>query len=124
MRLSMQDFFNRDYSLYRDKLNTPSVKEETSNITSPDQESKAVVSAQQETPISPSRQLLDTNEVIDYAQKSDLAADKTLIGSNRSLENLDMEKAISTMQKDKVLQQYNFFVADVNSEDGFVVRKR
>jgi len=124
MRISMQDFFNRDYSLYRDKLNTPSVKEETSKIASADQESKELVSEKHENESSPSRPLLDTKEVINFAQKSDLATDKNLIGSNRNLESLDMEKAISRMQKDKVLQQYNFFVADVNSEDGFVVKKK
>ena len=124
MRISMQDFFNRDYSLYRDKLNTPSVKEETSKIASADQESKELVSEKHETESSPSKPLLDTKEVINFAQKSDLATDKNLIGSNRNLESLDMEKAISRMQKDKVLQQYNFFVADVNSEDGFVVKKK
>lgn len=116
MRISMQDFFNKDYSIYRDKLNTPVLREENSEITSKNQESKEIA-------VSPSRQLLDTDEVIDYAQKSDLATDKNLIGSNSSLENLDVEKALSTMEKDKVLQQYNFFVADVNSEDGFVVKR-
>lgn len=116
MRISMEDFFNRDYSIYSNKLNAPYLREENNKVTSVDQETKDAVS-------SPSRQLLDTDEVIDFAQKSDLAADKNLIGSNSSLENLDMEKALSTMEKDKVLQQYNFFVADINPEDGFVIKR-
>lgn len=53
------------------------------------------------------------------------------IGKDASLENLDMMNAISDMQKDKVLQQYQYFVGpqDVannvvaNNEDGIVIQK-
>lgn len=33
-----------------------------------------------------------------------------LIGANSKLEDIDVEKALSDMQKDKVLSQYRFFV--------------
>lgn len=117
MRISAQDLFNRDYSIYRDKINNiPPVTEEP-KVTSTDQ-------SVQEESISPIRDRLDTKEVVDYAQNKGLAADKDLIGSEKSLENLDLEKAMSTMQKDKVLQKYSFFVGDVSSADGFMIRKQ
>lgn len=52
------------------------------------------------------------------------------IGMDSSLENLDMQKAISDMQKDQVLQGYQYFVGsagslsgEMSSEDGTVVMK-
>ena len=52
------------------------------------------------------------------------------IGMDSSLDNLDMQKAISDMQKDQVLQNYQYFVGsagnifgDMPSEDGLVVVK-
>ena len=123
MRVSAQELFNRDYSVYKDKLNIPSVQEEANKVSSENQSSYVGVSAEKENSISPIRERLDTNEVIDYASKKDLATDKELIGTTSDIESLDMEKAISTMQKDKLLSQYNFFVSDVNQEDGFMVRR-
>ncbi len=51
------------------------------------------------------------------------------IGSDSGLENLDMQKAISDMKKDEVLQGYQYFVGSAqnlvlqNSDDGAVFRK-
>lgn len=52
------------------------------------------------------------------------------IGMDSSLDNLDMQKAISDMQKDQVLQSYQYFVGSAGSlfgenpsEDGMVVMK-
>lgn len=53
------------------------------------------------------------------------------IGKDASLENLDMMNAISDMQKDSVLQQYQYFVDTqesvggviASSEDGIVIQK-
>lgn len=52
------------------------------------------------------------------------------IGMDSSLDNLDMQKAISDMQKDQVLQSYQYFVGsagslfgEMPSEDGVVVLK-
>lgn len=52
------------------------------------------------------------------------------IGRDVSLDNLDMMRAISDMQKDKVLEQYQYFVPpqEINqvisqSEDGIVIQK-
>ncbi|MBE5852349.1 MAG: hypothetical protein E7299_05270 [Lachnospiraceae bacterium] len=55
------------------------------------------------------------------------------IGKDSNLENLDMQKAISDMQKDSILQDYQYFVGSSNvanggllhsmSEDGIVLLK-
>lgn len=49
------------------------------------------------------------------------------IGSESGLNNLDVRKAISDMQKDAVLQEYQYFVGSakslINTEDGIVLRK-
>lgn len=50
------------------------------------------------------------------------------IGKDSDINKLDMEKAISDMQKDKVLQQYNYFVGSSknlmeNNPDGTVIAK-
>lgn len=54
--------------------------------------------------------------------------DLAVLSRNSGLEQLDMKKAISDMQKDSILQQYQYFVGDkpdvlVNDEDGMVLRK-
>lgn len=52
------------------------------------------------------------------------------IGKDSDLEKLDMQKAISDMKKDSVLQQYQYFVGSaknlnsgIPSEDGIVIPK-
>ena len=50
------------------------------------------------------------------------------IGRDASLSNLDMEKAISDMRKDQVLEQYQYFVGSAKEmlgsfADGVVIRK-
>lgn len=49
------------------------------------------------------------------------------IGSESGLANLDMQKAISDMRKDEILQGYQYFVGSANSlfqsEDGIVIPK-
>ena len=47
-------------------------------------------------------------------------------GRTSDLASLDMEKAVSDMQKDQALMQYQYFVGDtniVNNEDGIVIAK-
>ena len=47
-------------------------------------------------------------------------------GRESDLASLDMEKAVSDMQKDQALMQYQYFVGDTNianSEDGIVIQK-
>lgn len=51
------------------------------------------------------------------------------IGNDSSLDNLDMQKAVTDMKKDKVLQEYQYFVGssgnlfEKQTEDGVVIRK-
>ena len=50
------------------------------------------------------------------------------IGSESELANLDVQKAISDMRKDQVLQEYQYFVGNAQSflqgtEDGMVIPK-
>lgn len=48
-------------------------------------------------------------------------------GRDSDIDALDIQKAVSDMQKDSALQQYQFFVGDqtpiVNNEDGIVIPK-
>ena len=47
-------------------------------------------------------------------------------GKDSDIESLDIEKAVSDMQKDQALMQYQYFVGDTNlfsSEDGVVIAK-
>ena len=47
-------------------------------------------------------------------------------GRQSDIESLDIEKAVSDMQKDQALMQYQYFVGDTNlgsSEDGIVIAK-
>ena len=49
------------------------------------------------------------------------------LGSESGLASLDMQKAISDMKKDSILQEYQYFVGSsqnfLNSEDGIVLPK-
>lgn len=56
--------------------------------------------------------------------------DFDLVGKDSNIETLDMQKAVSNMQKDQVLQEYNYFVGSVNdislsdsAEDGIMIQK-
>ncbi len=47
-------------------------------------------------------------------------------GRESDIDSLDMEKAVSDMQKDQALMQYQYFVGEsnlINNEDGIVIRK-
>ena len=73
--------------------------------------------------------LLPTKDVIDYAVNSHMKTDKNLIGSESELENLDVTKAISDMQKDSILKEYQRFVQNpqkenINLDDGIVIKKK
>ncbi|MGN0377333.1 MAG: hypothetical protein ACI4ED_06830 [Suilimivivens sp.] len=49
------------------------------------------------------------------------------LGSESGLMNLDVQKAVSDMQKDSILQEYQYFVGTaasfMNTEDGLVFQK-
>ncbi len=76
----------------------------------------------------------DTNRV-NNASLEDISLtlkveDFNLVGKDSGLETLDMQKALSDLKKDQVLQEYNYFVGsalDSNlmnaSDDGMVFQK-
>ena len=68
--------------------------------------------------------------VHDLSLSFNLNEDYGFIGKDSDIENLDMQKAISDMQKDQVLQQYQYFVGSANDmfsvgsgKDGLVFMK-
>lgn len=67
---------------------------------------------------------VDPNEVALSFNKND---DYSYIGKDKDIENLDMEKAISEMRQDSILQEYQYFVGNTNtvyaSADGVVIAK-
>ena len=48
----------------------------------------------------------------DYANQYDPSATYSLKGKDSELKNLDVEKAISDMQKDQAIHQYQYFVGN------------
>lgn len=68
--------------------------------------------------------LLSSDKVIDLAVTKDMNKDKSLIGSESSLETLDIKKAISDMQRDKIIMEYQTFVSNPETDDGFVKKIR
>lgn len=103
-----------------------SVKKIGLNSTLDNQDSQALTEQQQ--PSNYQDRTVNTKDAVETASYA-LSADKSLIGSDSDIESLDIQKAISNMKKDSILQEYSFFVQDVNSltgintEDGSVVRK-
>ena len=69
--------------------------------------------------------LLPEEQVIDFAINKDLNSDRSLIGTDMKLENLDVQKAISDMQKDSIIREYQYFVQDPlkDGTDGIVIKK-
>lgn len=67
---------------------------------------------------------VDPNEVSLTFNKGE---DFSYIGKDNDINNLDMEKAISDMRQDSILQEYQYFVGNSNnvfqSEDGVVLAK-
>lgn len=67
------------------------------------------------------------SDLQDISLKFNRDEDVSLIGRDSSLAGLDVEKAISDMKKDSMLEQYQYFVGSgssiVNDEDGLVFQK-
>lgn len=68
-------------------------------------------------------------KVQDLSLSFNLQEDYGYLGKDSNIEDLDVQKAISDMRKDQVLQQYQYFVGDSRkllqkaSEDGLVFLK-
>lgn len=59
---------------------------------------------------------------MNFVLYSEFNSDRDLIGKDAALENLDLKKAISDMQRDSILQEYQVFIQNPESEDGIVRR--
>lgn len=68
--------------------------------------------------------LLTSERVIELAVTKDMNKDKSLIGSESNLETLDVKKAISDMQRDKIIMEYQTFISNPATDDGFVKKIR
>lgn len=68
-----------------------------------------------------------TSNLQDISLKFNRDEEANLVGRDSSLAGLDVEKAISDMRKDSMLEQYQYFVGSgsniVNNEDGLVFQK-
>ncbi len=67
---------------------------------------------------------LTSDRVIELAVTKDMNKDKSLIGSESNLETLDVKKAISDMQRDKIIMEYQTFISNPATDDGFVKKIR
>ena len=68
--------------------------------------------------------LLTSDRVIELAVTKDMNKDKSLIGSESNLETLDVKKDISDMQRDKIIMEYQTFISNPATDDGFVKKIR
>ena len=66
------------------------------------------------------KQLLEGKDAAQAAIQKYMKMDQAFIGRDRSLESLDIQKAISDMRKDSILQEYQSFVGNAGQEDGTV----
>ena len=107
--LSAADIFNYSQSMYirpEIKINEPAAK--TNENVQPDD------SLSKETENYRDRETLPTKEVIDFAIEA-LDVDKNLIGTDSDINGLDVQKAVSNMQQDSILHQYQFFVGTAST---------
>lgn len=57
---------------------------------------------------------------IQISVEKDFKQNRDLIGTTASLENLDVQKAISGMKKDQILREYQVFIQNPETGDGSV----
>ncbi len=64
---------------------------------------------------------LPLDQVTDFAI-GELDTDISLIGKDKELKTLDVNQVVSDMQKDSILQEYQYFVGNIQTDDGMVTR--
>ncbi len=131
MRISGDDMF--DYSrisLYKKEIPQTAPDKQVSDGSSvqikkqPLTQQTADANAEEKPDIQEAKkQTSNQTEVLDYARNAGLVADKELIGIDADIRQLDVEKAVSSMKKDSVLQGYQYFVGNLSTTDGTVTRK-
>ncbi len=115
--LSAADIFNYSQSTHiRPELKISEA------VTKPEENVQLQNTLPDEKEVYSSRETLPTKDVLDFAIEA-LDVDKSLIGVDSDINGLDVQKAVSNMQQDSILHQYQYFVGNISTEDGSVVRK-
>ncbi len=83
---------------------------------------------ERQTPVHNPKQAGKIADLQDISLTFNKSDDFSYIGQDAALQSLDVEKAISDMKKDQVLEQYNYFVGNeqnriLSGEDGNVILK-
>jgi len=111
--------FNSDY-----RINSIPKVEEVSVASSPEKEELSVSQAPSIEPVAERKPNADVH---DLSMKFNANDDFSYIGRDRNVALLDMQKAISDMKQDSILQDYQYFVGSgtnvFSSEDGRVIAK-
>ncbi|MDD6306832.1 MAG: hypothetical protein PUA75_07780 [Clostridiales bacterium] len=78
---------------------------------------KETEAADRETVMQEERESRADTGAWDFARRYQPEASYELKGSESDIKSLDVEKAISDMRKDQVLQQYQFFVGESQAQE-------
>lgn len=131
----MVNFGISDYSSYFQNYRIPNIPEvKPGQIEQQEQLKPAPVEPQEKTVITeqePVRNPAGKNaDLENISLKFNTGEDYGYIGKDSDIEQLDMQKAISDMRKDSILQQYQYFVGSSQNlmtenilDDGIVIPK-
>lgn len=61
-------------------------------------------------------------QTVDFAIET-LGIDRSLMENDSDINGLDVQKAVSDMRQDIILHQYQYFIGNIDTEDGIVMRK-
>lgn len=125
-----------DYGSLFANYRIPSIPEVKVDQVQPKQSEQAQIQAQSKTVINEQEAFENTAsksaDLENLSLKFNSGEDYGYIGKDKELADLDIQKAISDMKKDSVLQQYQYFVGSTQnvmsgntfaSEDGIVIPK-
>ena len=128
------DSFQNSYGMQRipsvddeQLLKSAKLDEQSKEVVSPERSDNLSATATEPEQINRASRIADLENLSLKFNKEDSF---DYIGNDSSLDNLDMQKAISDMRKDQVLQGYQYFVGSSRtlftgqtSEDGVVILK-
>lgn len=131
----MVNFGISDYSSYFQNYRIPNIPEvKPGQIEQQEKLKPAPVRPQEKTVITEQEPVRNpagkTADLENISLKFNTGEDYGYIGKDSDIEQLDMQKAISDMQKDSILQQYQYFVGSSQNlmtenifDDGIVIPK-
>nr|MBQ8253737.1 hypothetical protein [Lachnospiraceae bacterium] len=131
-RIGMYGGFYNQYRVNQiPSVSVEEVKKQDQEASAQEQVAAAGTSASQEYTSAPQNQASRIADLEDISLTFNKNETYDYIGKDAGLENLDMMSAISDMQKDKVLEQYQYFVGPkafenpvvTTTPDGMVVQK-